>query len=106
MMSKFNFREEFNKRSVMSYFVPNVMGKRSEEVTSVEGYDPTNIDVKLTVNGVEFDPTETLEWMWKIREEEVRKCATELVEEHLGELINEVHEFAERFRAKIPWSEI
>lgn len=76
-----------NQKNWIGFFIAEAMGQNNEVLKALSGQEnPSIIEAKLILNGVECDVTKTLEYMGSVFDEQVESKAEKLVKERVEEM--------------------
>ena len=78
---KLNWQDEDSRKNLIAWIIAESL---PDSVVKADGFDPTNLDVKLTINGVEVDLKETFTFLESQLEKQVTDVAKELIQEKFG----------------------
>lgn len=93
-----NFINHINQRSFMSHIVLNSIGhsdffNKFRDEAGKPTFDSKNLDIKLTINGIEIPVEQGFKAIGEQFESEVKEAAQKLVEEKLFKIDERIEEF-------------
>ncbi len=93
---KINFSKHLRDRNFISWFLMAAIAdddnhvKRSREISESEDYNSKDVDVTLTMNGVELNFVRAMERLEQEHRRQIKEEAKEIVDSRVGEAINEL----------------